>query len=47
LGPLAEEAVQVLDWYHAKEHLSAVAKALEGEGTPACRALLKEFEALL
>src|SRR6185503_8098269 len=47
LGPLADEAIQILDWYHAKEHLWGLAKALEGEGTLACHELLKELEALL
>jgi hypothetical protein len=47
LGPLADEAVQILDWYHAKEHLSGLAKALEGEGTPRSHLLLKELESLL
>jgi hypothetical protein len=47
LGPLADEAVQILDWYHAKEHLSSLAKALEGDGTLACQQLLKELESLL
>jgi hypothetical protein len=47
LGPLADEAVQILDWYHAKEHLAALAQALAGEGTWACQELLKEFESLL
>jgi hypothetical protein len=44
LGPIADEAIQILDWYHAKEHLAALAKALEGEGTLACAALLQELE---
>lgn len=47
LGPLADEAVQILDWYHAKEHLSSLAKVLEGEGTPTCQELLQTLESLL
>jgi hypothetical protein len=47
LSPIADEAIQILDWYHAKEHLAAVAKAMEGEGTAACAELLKELEACL
>jgi len=47
LASLADEAIQILDWYHAKEHLAALAKALEKEGTQACCALLKELETLL
>jgi hypothetical protein len=45
--PLADEAIQILDWYHAKEHLSALAKVLEKEGTEACMKLLQELETLL
>ena len=26
--------VEILDWYHADEHVSATARALYGEGTP-------------
>jgi hypothetical protein len=47
LGPIADEAIEILDWYHAKEHLAALAKTLEAEGTVACTALLKELETLL
>jgi hypothetical protein len=47
LGPIADEAVQILDWYHACEHLWTMAKAVEGEGTPACQALAKTLKDLL
>lgn len=30
--------VEILDWYHADEHLSAVARGLYGEGTPRAQA---------
>jgi hypothetical protein len=33
-GELFPHCVQVLDWYHADEHVSAVARALYGDGTP-------------
>jgi len=47
LGPIADEAIQILDWYHAKEHLASLAKALEGEGTLAFQKLLEELQELL
>jgi len=47
LGPLADEAVQIVDWYHAKEHLYAAARVLHGEGTAACQQLAQALEALL
>lgn len=28
---------QVVDWYHATEHLATAAQLLKGDGTPACR----------
>jgi hypothetical protein len=47
LGPLADEAVQILDWYHAKEHLWKAARVVLGEGTPACEAFATRLESLL
>jgi hypothetical protein len=47
LGSIADEAVQILDWYHASEHLWATGKALHGEGTDACRQFSKSLETLL
>jgi len=47
LGAIADEAVQILDWYHASEHLWAVGKVLHGEGTQACQAFSKSLETLL
>jgi len=47
LGPIADEAVQILDWYHATEHLWATGKILHGEGTEACEKLCKSLEMLL
>lgn len=35
---------QVVDWYHAKEHLALAARLVEGEGTPAARRWLREWE---
>jgi hypothetical protein len=36
------DSVQIVDWYHAKEHLSQAAHLLHGEGTPAAKQWLKE-----
>jgi len=47
LGPIADQAVQILDWYHATEHLWAVGQALHGEGTAACQSFTKALETLL
>lgn len=47
LGAIADEAVQILDWYHASEHLWATGKTLHGEGTEACEKLCKSMESLL
>jgi len=47
LGPIADQAVQILDWYHANEHLWATGKALYGEGTDACATFSKSLETLL
>ena len=47
LGPIADQAVQILDWYHANEHLWATGKALHGEGTEACATFSKFLETLL
>jgi hypothetical protein len=35
---------QVVDWYHAKLHLTQAAVALHGEGTPAARRWLRDHE---
>jgi hypothetical protein len=47
LGPIADEAVQILDWYHACEHLWATGKTLHGEGTQACKTFVESLKALL
>jgi hypothetical protein len=41
------DSVQIVDWYHAKEHLSQAANLLHGEGTPAAQAWLKHHETIL
>jgi hypothetical protein len=38
---------QLIDWYHAKEHLTDAAKLLKGEGTPALERWLNSRETLL
>ena len=47
LGSIADQAVQILDWYHATLHLWAAGKTLHGEGTPACEEFCKKLETLL
>lgn len=41
------DSQQVVDWYHAKQHLAHAAELLHGEGTPAMRRWLKEEETSL
>jgi len=41
------EGHQVVDWYHATEHLAAAAKLLKGEGTPAAQRWFKAQETVL
>jgi hypothetical protein len=41
------DSVQVVDWYHAKQHLAQAAHLIHGEGTPAARVWLNEQETLL
>jgi hypothetical protein len=43
-GDRFKEATQLLDLYHAKEHLWTVANALHGAGTPEARAWIKPLE---
>jgi hypothetical protein len=38
---------QLVDWYHADQHLAAAAKLLKGEGTPACQLWFKRRETAL
>jgi hypothetical protein len=47
LGPMADLAVQILDWYHAIEHLWVTGKTLHGEGTEACKTLSESLTTLL
>ncbi len=41
------DSLQVVDWYHAKEHLVAAAHSIHGEGTPQAQQWLKTHERLL
>ncbi len=41
------DSYQVVDWYHAKEHLAQAAQLLEGEGTDRARRWLKRKETVL
>jgi hypothetical protein len=41
------DSVQIVDWYHAKQHLSQAANLIHGENTPAAKAWLKEQETSL
>jgi len=47
VGGLLKEAVCIVDWYHAMEHVWACGRVLHGEGTSATSAWVKEIEALL
>jgi hypothetical protein len=41
------DAQQVIDWYHAMEHLSDIASLLHGEGTPAAKRWYKSAQTTL
>jgi hypothetical protein len=41
------DSVQLVDWYHAKEHLSQAAHLIHGEGTPAAQQWLKAQATIL
>ena len=41
------DSVQLVDWYHAKQHLWQAANLLQGEGTPAAAAWVKAHATLL
>ena len=47
IGGLLKEAVCIVDWHHAIEHVWACGRALHGEGRQATAAWVKEIEALL
>jgi hypothetical protein len=38
------DSAQVVDWYHAKQHLYQAANLIHGEGTPAARQWVKDQE---
>jgi hypothetical protein len=41
------DSIQIVDWYHAKQHLCQAANLLHGEGTPAAKHWVKTHETLL
>ena len=41
------DSAQIVDWYHAKQHLCQAANLLQGEGTPAAQHWVKAHETLL
>jgi hypothetical protein len=41
------DSVQIVDWYHAKQHLAQAAHLIHGEGTPAAQQWLKDQETVL
>lgn len=47
VGGLLTEAVCIVDWYHALEHVWACGRTLHGEQTPETAAWVKDYEALL
>jgi hypothetical protein len=47
LGPIFDESIQIVDWYHAAEHLWSCGKALHGEATEACRVWVEAKKSLL
>jgi len=47
VGHLLKEAICIVDWYHALEHVWTCGQVLYGEGTAATAAWVKELETLL
>ncbi len=47
IGGLLKEAVCIVDWYHALQHVWACGRVLYGEGTAATTAWVKAIETLL
>lgn len=47
VGGLLKEAICIVDWYHALQHVWTCGRTLHGEGTAATTAWVKEIEALL
>lgn len=47
VGGLLKEAVCIVDWYHALEHLWACGRVLHGPETPQTRAWVHAYQALL
>lgn len=47
IGGLLKEAVCIVDWYHALEHVWTCGRALHGADTPATKAWVQAYEELL
>jgi hypothetical protein len=47
MAPALDPTHQIVDWYHAMEHVWSCGRALHGEGTPEAVAWVKALEALL
>jgi hypothetical protein len=47
LGPTFDGSIQIVDWYHALEHVWSCGRILYGEGTLACRQWVEAKKALL
>ena len=47
IGGLLKEALCIVDWYHALEHVWTCGRALHGEDTPETAAWVKDYETLL
>lgn len=47
IGGLLQEAICIVDWYHALEHVWTCGRALHGEQTPETAAWVKTYETLL
>ena len=47
VGEQFYDSVQVVNWYHAKQHLAQAANLIHGEGTPAAHVWLNEQASVL
>jgi hypothetical protein len=47
IGPVIDPKVQIVDWYHAGEHLWAAGQVVHGEGTAACQGWVEGLKNLL
>lgn len=47
IGGLLKDAIWIVDWYHALEHVWTCGRVLHGDGTDQTQAWVKEIEGLL